>query len=121
MKHFFFVLSILSFSFVANAQFQESTVDTSWKKNYRESSPRINDLVHTKLDVRFDYDKSYMYGKEWLTLKPTCNPTDSLLLDAKGMDIKTVAVVKGALKSPLKYTYDGMQLNIHLDKSYSNK
>ena len=121
MKHFFFVLSILSFSFVANAQFQESTVDTSWKKTYRESSPRINDLVHTKLDVRFDYDKSYMYGKEWLTLKPTCNPTDSLLLDAKGMDIKSVSVVKGALKSPLKYTYDGMQLNIHLDKTYSNK
>ncbi len=36
---------------------------------YRASFPHINDLVHTKLDVRFDYSKSYMYGKAWITLQ----------------------------------------------------
>src|SRR5450432_3919377 len=63
-------------------------------KIYRETPPKINDLVHTKLDVRFDYKKRYLYGKEWVTLKPHFYPTDTLRLDAKGIDIKTVAVVK---------------------------
>ena len=121
MKKIFVVLYLTLISFFSHAQFQDLSLDTSWKKTYKESSPRINDLVHTKLDVRFDYDKSYLYGKEWLTLKPTCNPTDSLLLDAKGMEIKTVSLVKAGSKLPLQYSYDGMQINIHLDKTYSNK
>ena len=100
------------------AQFGGESKDTSWKKIYRESSPRINDLVHTKLDVKFDYDKSYMYGKAWITLKPHFYNTDSLKLDAKGMDIKEVAIIKGTGKSPLKYAYDGMELRITLDKTY---
>jgi hypothetical protein len=57
-------------------------------------------------------------GKAWLTLKPHFYPTDSVQLDAKGMDIKTVALVKGNRNKPLKYTYDGMFLNIRLDKTY---
>ncbi|MEO6404615.1 MAG: M1 family metallopeptidase [Ferruginibacter sp.] len=93
--------------------------DTSWKKIYRESALKVNDLVHTKLDVRFDYAKSFMYGKEWLTLQPHFYPTDSVLLDAKGMEIKVVSVVKGALKTPLRFKYDGSQLNIKLDKTYT--
>ena len=100
------------------AQPVDEPVDTSWKTIYRPSSPRINDLVHTKLEVKFDYDKAWMYGKEWLTLKPHFYSTDSLTLDAKGMDIKEIAMMKGASKSALKYTYDGMQLRISLDKLY---
>ena len=80
--------------------------------------PHINDLVNTKLDVRFDYSKSYLYGKAWITLKPHFYPTDSLSLDAKGMDIKEVSLLKGNQHSPLKYNYDGSTLNIHLDKTY---
>lgn len=93
-------------------------VDTSWKKIYRESYPRTNDLVHTKLDVRFDYPKAQMYGKAWITLKPHFYPTDSLLLDAKGMDINKVAIVGKSGMSELKFENTGMQLNIHLDKTY---
>ncbi|RYY67768.1 MAG: M1 family peptidase, partial [Chitinophagaceae bacterium] len=93
--------------------------DTSWKKIYRESYTRINDLVHTKLDVRFDFNKSYLYGKEWLTLTPHFYNTDSVLLDAKGMDIKEVSMMNGTSKTPLKYQYDGMLLNIKLNKTYT--
>lgn len=89
-------------------------------KIYRASPTKINDLVHTKLDVRFDYAKRYLYGKAWITLRPHFYATDSLLLDAKGMDIKQVAVVKAGKNTPLKYDYDGMELNIHLDKSYKS-
>jgi aminopeptidase N len=88
-------------------------------KIYRATPDKVNDLVHTKLDVRFDYKKRFMYGKEWVTLKPHAYKTDSLRLDAKGMDIKTVAVVKAGKNTPLKFTYDSLSLNIKLDKVYS--
>lgn len=101
------------------AQGNEEPQDTSWKKVFRESNQTINSLVHTKLDVTFDYAKSYLNGKEWLTLKPHFYPTDSVLLDAKGMDIKQVSIMNGLNKKPVKYTYDNMQLNIKLDKTYT--
>src|SRR5205085_6489184 len=116
-KFSFLFLSILS-SIVINAQPPETINDTTWKNMYRATSPKINDLVHTKLDVKFDYDKSYLYGKAWITLHPRFYATDSLMLDAKGMDIKEVALVKGTSKSTLKYSYDGMVLNIALNKLY---
>ncbi len=121
MKKIICMLTIMVSSISLFAQPEEKSADTSWKTMYRESSSRINNLVHTKLDVRFDYDKAWMYGKEWLTLQPHFYPTDSLLLDAKGMEIKELSVIKGTLKSPLKYTYDGMQLKIKLDRSYTAK
>ena len=64
--------------------------------------------------------KSYLYGKAWITLRPHFYPTDSLSLDAKGMDIKEISILKGNHHNPLKYNYDGSTLNIHLDKTYRN-
>jgi len=128
MKKLSFLLALLAGPIFLMAQFNNEPADTSWKKIYRASSPRINDLVHTKLDVRFDYSKAWMYGKEWLTLKPHFYATDSLTLDAKGMEIKEIAMVyKSTLKDkkdgmftkkPLKYINDGLQLKITLDKTY---
>ncbi|GGA98165.1 M1 family aminopeptidase [Puia dinghuensis] len=92
--------------------------DTGWKTLYRGSATRINDLVHTRLEVRFDYDRSYVYGKVELTLRPHFYPTDSLLLDAKQMEIASVALVTGSSRRPLAYDYDGWRLRIRLPKAY---
>ena len=101
------------------AQLNEATTtDTSWKHIYRATATKINDLVNTRLDVKFDYSKAYLYGKAWITLHPHFYSTDSLLLDAKGMNIKEVAIQRGNTKAPLKYSYDSMLLNITLDKVY---
>ena len=90
-------------------------------KIYRETPPKINDLINTKLDVHFDYKKCYMYGKEWVTLKPHFYPTDTLRLDAKGMDIHNISIVEGGKNYPLKYVYqDSLSLAIKLDKVYHN-
>ena len=113
-------LLVLLLPFCAMAQMAPQAEDSSWKEIYRGSYPRINDLVHTKLDVSFDYDKSQMKGKEWLTLTPHFYPTDTVLLDAKGMEIKEVSIMNGTAKKPLKYTYDNKQLNIKLDRMYRN-
>jgi aminopeptidase N len=118
MKKLFLSFVVIIAIGSAKAQPGAPAKDTAWKKIYRESYAKINDLVHTKLDVKFDYTKAWMYGKAWITLKPHFYATDSLTLDAKGMEIKEVAIVKGAANSKLKYRYDGMQLFITLDKMY---
>lgn len=96
-----------------------TSTDTSWRQTYRATPEKINNLVHTKLDVRFDYEKSYLYGKAWITLTPHFYPTDSLRLDAKGMDIKSVNLFMNGKNMPLKYIYDSLQLNIKLNKTYT--
>ncbi|WP_290796180.1 M1 family metallopeptidase [Flavihumibacter sp. UBA7668] len=104
----------------ADAQ-EDSKQEDAAQKIYRETPARINNLVHTSLDVQFDYSKAYLNGKAWITLQPHFYPTDSLTLDAKGMEIKTVALSSGTKNSPLKYQYDGMALRIQLNKTYTNK
>lgn len=86
---------------------------------YRGTETKINALVHTKLDVKFDYAKRYLNGKEWLTLKPYAYATDSLTLDAKGMDIHKVALVSGKTLQTLKYAYDDEQLKIQLGRKFA--
>src|ERR1700712_1377566 len=99
---------------------QQAKADDPALKIYRETASKVNDLVHTKLDVRFDYKKHYMYGKEWVTIKPHVYPTDSLRLDAKGMDIKNISIVKAGKLVPLKFQYDSLSLAITLDKKYTS-
>ena len=119
MKKIFFFVCLITIVFAANAQPPADPQDTSWEQDYRGSATKINDLVHTKLEVKFDYDKSYMYGKAWVTLTSHFYDTDSLTLDAKGMDIHEVSIVKEGSKSPLQYVYDdSLRLKIHLDKTY---
>ena len=108
---------LLAGTLLAQAQ-EAQRPDESWKKVYRATATKYDDLVNTKLDVRFDYDKSYMYGKAWVTLKPHFYPTDTVSLDAKGMDIHKVGLDRDGKMTPLKYEYDGMVLRIKLDRVY---
>ena len=116
-----FALTLCAFATVnsfAQAPVQREKGE-DWKKIYRASATKQNDLVHTKLDVRFDYDQAYLYGKAWITLQPHFYSTDSLVLDAKGMNINNVSLVRNNKNTPLKYSYDSLQLHIALDKAYS--
>jgi aminopeptidase N len=109
-----FLLASLLFCFVS--LFAQAPPGVS--NVYRATAERVNDLVHTKVDARFDYANSQMNGKVWISLKPHFYPTDSLSLDAKAMDIHQVAIVRNGKNSPLKYNYDGMFLRIQLDRTY---
>src|SRR6476646_11091052 len=120
MKKILLLLLFVMPGVLALAQEGEDREDTAWKKTYRESAPKINDLVHTKLDASFDYSKSQLLGKTWVTLQPHFYPTDSLTLDAKGMDIKKVALSSGSKLTDLKYSYDGLLLHIKLPRTYKN-
>ncbi|WP_301928412.1 M1 family metallopeptidase [Ferruginibacter sp.] len=119
MKHLLiFIVLVLS---VYTPQAQEKEAAAASTDIYRQTYPKTNELVHTKLQVKFDFSKAWMYGKAWLTLQPHFYSTDTLTLDAKGMDIKEVSIAKGNATTALKYTYDSLQLFIKLDKAYSAK
>jgi aminopeptidase N len=111
-------LSLLLIGIKSWSQTPEAPKDEAWQKIYRASATKVNDLAHTKLDLKFDYAKAWMYGKEWVTLHPHFYPTDSLNLDAKAMNINAVELVKAGKNIPLKYTYDSMNLRITLNKVY---
>lgn len=82
------------------------------------SATRINDLVHTRLELRFDYAHSYAYGREEITLRPHFYPTDSLTLDARQMSISGVDILDGGKAIPAKFGYDGWKLRIRLPRLY---
>ena len=84
---------------------------------YHASETVLTDLIHTKLEVNFNWENQTMNGIAWITARPHFYSSDSLILDAKGMDIKSVAI--GSML--LNYTYADDFLRIKLDKSYSRE
>ncbi len=121
MRHSTLVICLFLIPFFVSAQISEETQSAAWKKKFRGSETKINNLVHTKLEVKFNFEKAYLLGKEWLTVTPNFDPTDSLHLDAKGMEVKEVSLISGAKKTPLKYTYDGEMLKIKLNRIYKKE
>ncbi|GJM27544.1 MAG: aminopeptidase [Cyclobacteriaceae bacterium] len=85
---------------------------------YRAENTRFHDLVHTRLEVSFDWDRQYLLGTALLELRPYFYAQDHVILDAKGFDIHQIQLVNGTDRKPLTHQYDGKKLNISLDRSY---
>ncbi|HNL38049.1 MAG TPA: M1 family aminopeptidase [Saprospiraceae bacterium] len=86
---------------------------------YNPSHTFEHDLIHTKLELSFDWDKRRANGRATLTLRPWFYPTDRLTLDAKNFDIKSVTF-EGKTE-PLKYDYDNEKLVVYLGKTFTRK
>lgn len=84
---------------------------------YQAAETILTDLIHTKLEVNFNWEKSQMNGVATITAKPHFYSTDSLVLDAKGMVINSVKM-NG---KPLKHQYKNDFLVIGLGKTYTRK
>jgi aminopeptidase N len=89
----------------------------SEEKVYHGSLTMLSDLIHTKLEVKPDWQKAYLNGVATITAKPHFYPSDSLILDAKSMAINSVKLNGQTL--PFTYTND--KLKIKLDKTYTRK
>jgi len=87
---------------------------------YHGSRTLDNDLIHTKLDVRFNMSAQELMGKATLTLKPVFYPVNNLILDAKYFTFTQVRL-NGPNGPSLKYDYDNAQINIQLGKLFSRK
>jgi len=87
---------------------------------YNPSFQLRNNILHTKLELSFDWPKQHVMGKATLTLKPYFYPTSELRLDAVGFDIHSVTMMPSGRK--LIYEYDGANLTIKLGETIlSNK
>lgn len=118
MKKNLTIISLLLLSVTTLYAQAPEQADTSWKKLYRATPEKTHALQHTKLEAIFDVPNAQLNGKVWLTLKPHFYPSNTLVLDAKGMEIKEVAVQKGTTRTKLKFDYDGLLLKVTLDKVY---
>jgi aminopeptidase N len=99
---------------------QKISADTLAKpsrKFYNASETILTSLLHTKLEVNFNWEKTQMNGIATITAKPYFHATDSLILDAKGMDILSVE----QNNKPLTFTYDSSFLTIQLAKKYTRE
>jgi aminopeptidase N len=96
--------------------------------SFRQSSPcapqilppRLVDLIHTKLELKPDWEKSWLYGKATLTFTPWFYPVDSFAIDAKGFLIEQVALLRRPynIATPVAFSYNGKAIQLKLDKSY---
>jgi len=86
---------------------------------YNPSHTRIHDLIHTKLELNFDWKKQHVLGKASLTLKPYFYPSQRVVLDAKGFDIHKINFANQVTE--VKYDYDDELLTIDLGREYSSK
>jgi aminopeptidase N len=120
-KILIFNLLVIAISLNATAQDKQDSKeieDTSWKSIYRDIPVKENELVHTKMVANLNYTKSALNGEAWLNLRPYLKATNSVSLDAKGMDIHQVGLMMNKKMTALKYTYDGLIIKIQLDKTY---
>lgn len=63
---------------------------------YRAANERTNNILHTRLEVNFDWALSRMNGKATLQIKPYFYPVKKLYLNARGMDIQKIEVYEQA-------------------------
>ena len=73
-------------------------------EQYRAAFTVQHNILHTALDVRFDWTKKYLYGKAVLTVRPHFYPSNRLILNARGMQILDVRILKGG--DSVKVNYD---------------
>ncbi len=103
MKNLLLTLIIL-FTVFVNAQ----------EKEYKGEREKINNLVHTKLKVDFNFEESQMNGEAWVTLAPHFYATNKVVLDAKAFKIHEIKINNKIAP----YNYSDNQITIELDKSY---
>ncbi len=86
---------------------------------YQAEETKFFRLIHTKLEVSFDWEQRYLHGTATIQLKPYFYPQTLLHLDAKGFDIHQVSLIDSGGRAPLEYSYDDKVLSIKLNKEYT--
>lgn len=101
----------------------ELTIEPSVDENldsltpYNASHTFEVDLIHTKVEIAFDWAQKRANAKATLTMRPWFYATDKVTLDAKNFDIKSVTF--DGKTEELKRDYNNEQLTIYLGKTYN--
>ena len=100
---------------------------------YRPTRTLLNDILHTRLDLRFDWLRQQVIGTALISFKPYFYPQNHLILDAKGFEIQGIyqldtlvqedtldnKITRQPKRSRLEYAYDRKQLTIGLPRAYT--
>ncbi len=86
-------------------------------KPYNPERTKKHDLLHTRLEIKPDWQKQYLYGTATLTLKPHFYSQNTLELDAKGFEIQQIMLNNQSLK----FDYNKAKLTIQLGNLFSRK
>ncbi|OIN58606.1 M1 family metallopeptidase [Arsenicibacter rosenii] len=105
-------------------------------RQYNSSRTLACDLLHTRLDLRFDWAKQYVEGVATLRFKPYFYPQNTLAIDAKGFQIHSIVLldtltaydslsrktVRRPVRDSLTYTYPGQKtIQLKLPRTYTRK
>ncbi|WP_138477534.1 M1 family metallopeptidase [Dyadobacter bucti] len=133
---------LLILPLTSNASLFTAESDTLYRRNpgnitpkgpYRPERVKKTDILYTRLDVRFDWERQQVPASAILMFKSHFYPQNTLELDAKGFDIKAVSMmdaagnygdltikdITGKVNKKLEYSYDKRKLTVKLGKSYS--
>lgn len=81
---------------------------------YKGAETRRIDLIHTRLEIRFDWLKQQATGTAVLSFRTLNRQVDTGYIDAVGMDIRSVSVLKNGAFSTIAYSYDGKKIGVPL-------
>jgi aminopeptidase N len=86
---------------------------------YRSSATRKFDVLHTELDLAFDWQNQTVIGQAALTIKPYFHEQKTLVLDAQDFEIGSIQLVEKAGAKKLDFQYDQKQVSILLPRAYT--
>ena len=96
---------------------EETMVTNHPSVPYRSTTKRSWDLLHTRMKLRFDFEKEHVLGLAHLKLVPLFYSIDTLELDAKGYEINAITINGKSIN----YAYDQWILKIYLGKKYTRR
>ena len=85
-------------------------------KEVQVMRPLVTDLIHTRLELDFDYTRQWVMGKATLYFLPYFQLPDSLHIDAKGFEWTRVSAIVAKDTIELPYRYDGQQIHLPYGK-----
>ena len=83
---------------------------------YRATQSMAVDILHTKLDLKFNWTEEAVMGKATIAMRPYFAPIKEVVLDAKGFDIHSIRLLNNG--EALDHRYDGSLLTVDLDQFF---
>ena len=102
---------------IASDDFKAPAPIANERPVYRPAYHRTHDLLHTKLELKFNWEKEQVIGVATLKLAPIAKASKTLTLDAKGFTFNSIKTASG---KTLDYDYGGekQRVTIMLDRVY---
>ena len=123
---------------------ENSVIDTLYRRTpgivtpkgpYRPEKTIKNNILYTRLDVKFDWERQQVPASAIIKFSPHFYPQNTLELDAKGFEIKGISQLNSLpdygsvpvkdlskqVNKKLEFSYDKRKLTIKLGRSYTRK